>query len=209
MSSSYDYLIKCVLIGDSGIGKSSLMIRFVDDKFNYQYISTIGVDFKISTIDYNNKTIKYQIWDTAGQDRFRTITSSYYRGSQATIICYDITDHNTFDNVNKWLDEVKKYSVNIPILILVGTKLDLEEKREVSYNEGLEFANLHNMKFFESSAKENKNVRQIFEFIAENKFKHNSFLISNETYQQSDLRKRSNVVLFESKESKQGKKSCC
>lgn len=209
MSDTYDYLIKTVIVGDSGIGKSSIMIRFAEDIFNYHYISTIGVDFKLSTIKYKNKSIKFQIWDTAGQDRFRTITSTYYRGSQGTIICYDITDRNTFNSVIKWLEEVKKYSINEPILILCGTKADLESEREVSLTDGLEFAKLHNMKFFETSAKDNKNIKEIFEFIAENKLHYNSFINFNETYQQSDLRKRSKVLLFDSKENKQEKKSCC
>ena len=95
---SYDYLIKCLVIGDSGIGKSSLMVRFTDDVFNNHYISTIGVDFKIKTMVLNKKTVKFQIWDTAGQDRFRTITSSYYRGSNAILICYDVTERETFQN---------------------------------------------------------------------------------------------------------------
>ena len=89
---SYDYLIKCLVIGDSGIGKTSLMTRFTDDIFNNQYTSTIGVDFKIKTMKFKNKIIKFQIWDTAGQDRFRTITSSYYRGSNAILICYNVAD---------------------------------------------------------------------------------------------------------------------
>lgn len=207
MSGTYDYLIKSVIVGDSGIGKSSIMIRFAEDTFNYHYISTIGVDFKISTIQYRNKLIKFQIWDTAGQDRFRTITSSYYRGSQGTIICYDITDKNTFNSVIKWLEEVNKHSINEPILILCGTKADLESKREVSRSEGLEFAKLHNMKFFETSAKDNTNVKEIFEFIAENKLEDNSFLNQTNSVEEKELKKRK-ISLFTT-EDENKKSNCC
>ena len=148
-TNDYDYLIKCLVVGDSGTGKSSLMMRFTDDVFNTTYISTIGVDFKIKTMDFRDKTVKFQIWDTAGQDRFRTITASYYRGSNAVILCYDITDKNTFQNINKWLEEVKNFSVGTPLLILCGTKTDLEEKRVVSYEEAEEYAKINNMRFFE------------------------------------------------------------
>lgn len=207
MSETYDYLIKTVIVGDSGIGKSSIMIRFAEDTFNYHYISTIGVDFKISTIQYKNKSIKFQIWDTAGQDRFRTITSSYYRGSQGTIICYDITDKNTFNSVIKWLEEVNKHSINEPILILCGTKADLESKREVSTSEGLEFAKLYNMKFFETSAKDNTNVKEIFEFIAENKLQDNSFLNQTNSIEEKELKKRK-ISLFKN-EDENKKSNCC
>jgi len=207
MSGTYDYLIKTVIVGDSGIGKSSIMIRFAEDTFNYHYISTIGVDFKISTIQHKNKSIKFQIWDTAGQDRFRTITSSYYRGSQGTIICYDITDRNTFNSVIKWLEEVNKHSINEPILILCGTKADLESKREVSKSEGLEFAKLHNMKFFETSAKDNTNVKEIFEFIAENKLQDNSFLNQTNSIEEKELKKRK-ISLFKN-EDENKKSNCC
>uniref|UniRef100_A0AAQ4PK86 Uncharacterized protein n=1 Tax=Gasterosteus aculeatus aculeatus TaxID=481459 RepID=A0AAQ4PK86_GASAC len=99
VSSSSDYLFKLLLIGDSGVGKSCLLLRFADDTYTESYISTIGVDFKIRTIDMDSKTVKLQIWDTAGQERFRTITSSYYRGAHGIIIVYDVTDINTRFNI--------------------------------------------------------------------------------------------------------------
>lgn len=165
-SYSYDYLIKCLIIGDSGTGKSALMTRFTDDIFNPSYISTIGVDFNIKTVTHKDKIVKFQIWDTAGQDRFRTLTSSYYRGSGAIIICYDISNRETFYSVDKWLEEAKIFSNCNPIFILCGTKIDLDSKRQVTFSEGLKFANLHNMKFFECSAKNNVNLNEIFDSIA-------------------------------------------
>ncbi|WBY58514.1 ras-related protein Rab-1B [Plasmodium yoelii yoelii] len=110
MNDSYDSLFKILLIGDSGVGKSCLLLRFADDTYTDSYISTIGVDFKIKTIEIDDKIIKLQIWDTAGQERFRTITSSYYRGAQGIIIVYDVTDRDSFNNVKNWIIEIEKYA---------------------------------------------------------------------------------------------------
>ncbi|EEB90600.1 hypothetical protein MPER_11169 [Moniliophthora perniciosa FA553] len=109
-TSEYDYLFKLLLIGDSGVGKSCLLLRFADDTYTESYISTIGVDFKIRTIELEGKTVKLQIWDTAGQERFRTITSSYYRGAHGIIVVYDVTDNDTFTNVKQWLQEIDRYA---------------------------------------------------------------------------------------------------
>eukprot|EP01083_Nonionella_stella_P172877 594594_1 len=108
----YDYLLKVVMVGDSGVGKSSLLKRFANRDFTGDYISTIGVDFEIKTLEIDGKTVKLQIWDTAGQERFRTITSSYYRGAHGIIIVYDITDKESFDNVRQWLFEIDRYASN-------------------------------------------------------------------------------------------------
>jgi Ras-related protein Rab-1A len=201
---SYDYLIKCLIIGDSGTGKSSLMVRFTDDVFSASYISTIGVDFKLKTINYRNKNFKIQIWDTAGQDRFRTITSSYYRGANAVIICYDITDRITFSNIYKWIEEVERFSLSTPLMILCGTKNDLESEREISYEEGIAFAKSKGIPFFEASSKNNSQILEIFELIASNKIKE-TLNLSDDIYDNSELRKRKLVQLNE----KKTKKNCC
>ncbi|XP_048491757.1 GTP-binding protein YPTM2 isoform X2 [Beta vulgaris subsp. vulgaris] len=133
MNSEYDYLFKLLLIGDSGVGKSCLLLRFADDSYLDSYISTIGVDFKIRTVDQDGKTIKLQIWDTAGQERFRTITSSYYRGAHGIIVVYDITDQESFNNVKQWLSEIDRYASNNVNKLLVGNKSDLTANRAVSY----------------------------------------------------------------------------
>jgi small GTP-binding protein len=207
----YDYLIKCLIIGDSGIGKSSLMIRFTDDIFNNKYISTIGVDFKIKTVNFNGKNVKYQIWDTAGQERFRTITSSYYRGADAILLCYDITDKKSFLNIDKWFEEVKMFSLNKPQLILCGTKNDLDIEREVEEKEGLEYAQSHNMDFFECSSKNFTGITSIFDKIAKHRME-NYIQPKNKNINKTDLRRRSpqvgiNLLLDPSEIS--NKKTCC
>ena len=205
LSNTYDYLVKCLVIGDSGTGKSSIMMRFADDIFNSNYISTIGVDFKIRTMEFRNKIVKFQIWDTAGQERFRTLTASYYRGSNAILLCYDISDKNTFNNINMWLEEIKRYSTGNPLLILCGNKTDLENKREVYKKDAEEYAKTNNMYFFESSSKNNSNITEIFELIAENKIITTLGEINN-IVDKSNIGKR-NINLKQTINSKE--KTCC
>eukprot|EP01084_Bolivina_argentea_P297286 512134_1 len=163
MTTEYDYLFKTVIIGDSGVGKSSLLLRFADDTFTDSYISTIGVDFKIKTVDINGKTCKIQIWDTAGQERFSTITTSYYRAAHGIIMAYDITDKESFDNISKhWLSEVDRHAPENVCKLLVGCKSDLRDKRVVEYNDALSFASESNIEFIETSAESGTNVEQAF-----------------------------------------------
>merc|ERR1712013_845506 len=133
MNPEYDYLFKLLLIGDTGVGKSCLLLRFADDTYTESYISTIGVDFKIRTIELEGKTIKLQIWDTAGQERFRTITSSYYRGAHGIIVVYDVTDMDTFKNVPQWLEEIDRYACENVNKLLVGNKSDMTSKKVVEF----------------------------------------------------------------------------
>lgn len=153
MNPEYDHLFKLLLIGDSGVGKSCLLLRFADDTYSDTYISTIGVDFKIRTIEIGGSTIKLQIWDTAGQERFRTITSSYYRGAHGIIVVYDVTDQGSFTSVKQWLQEITKYSSENVNRLLVGNKCDLTSKRVVDFNIGKEFADDLAIPFLETSAK--------------------------------------------------------
>jgi len=160
--SDYDYLFKLLLIGDSGVGKSCLLLRFADNTYTDSYISTIGVDFKIRTLDIDGKTVKLQIWDTAGQERFRTITSSYYRGAHGIIVVYDVTDKVSFNNVKQWLGEIDRYACQSVNKLLVGNKSDLVEKKVVDHNEAKEFADSLGISFLETSAKSSQNVEEAF-----------------------------------------------
>ncbi|VDP13986.1 unnamed protein product [Soboliphyme baturini] len=159
-NSMTDYLFKLLLIGDSGVGKSCLLLRFADDTYTDSYISTIGVDFKIRTIELDGKTIKLQIWDTAGQERFRTITSSYYRGAHGIIVVYDITDEESFNNVKLWLQEIERYACENVNKLLVGNKCDMTQKRAVEHDTAKEYADQLGIPFLETSAKNSTNVEQ-------------------------------------------------
>lgn len=162
MNTEYDYVFKLLLIGDSGVGKSCLLMRFADNSYSDSYISTIGVDFKIRTIDLDGKTVKLQVWDTAGQERFRTITSSYYRGAHGIIVVYDVTDQDSFNNVKQWFQEIDRYAREGVSKLLVGNKSDLESKKVVNTNTAKEFAESMNIPFLETSAKDSQNVEEAF-----------------------------------------------
>merc|ERR1712176_1356034 len=162
MNPEYDYLFKLLLIGDSGVGKSCLLLRYVDETYQESYISTIGVDFKIKTIELDGKVIKLQIWDTAGQERFRTITSSYYRGAHGIIVVYDVTDQESFNNVKVWLQEIDRYANENVNKLLVGNKSDLTSKKVVDYETAKAFADELGIPFLETSAKSAANVEQSF-----------------------------------------------
>ncbi|XP_010476998.1 PREDICTED: ras-related protein RABA6b [Camelina sativa] len=157
-----DYLFKAVLIGDSAVGKSNLLSRFSRDEFRLDSKPTIGVDFAYRNVRVADKTIKAQIWDTAGQERFRAITSSYYRGALGALLIYDITRRTTFENIKKWLSELRDFSSPDTVIVLVGNKSDLRQSREVEEEEGKTFAESEGLYFLETSALENQNVEEAF-----------------------------------------------
>lgn len=158
---NYDSIMKILLIGDSGVGKSCLLVRFVEDKFNPSFITTIGIDFKIKTVDINGKKVKLQLWDTAGQERFRTITTAYYRGAMGIILVYDVTDERTFKNIKTWFNTVSEHANDDAQLLLVGNKSDMDT-RVVTTEQGETLAKELGIPFVESSAKEDSNVDEIF-----------------------------------------------
>ena len=161
----HDFMFKLLMIGDSGVGKSSLLLRFANDEFQETYMSTVGLDFKIRTVEIDGKLIKLQMWDTAGQERFRTITSSCYRGAHGIMVVYSVTDQKTFDNVRHWLHEMEKYSDNESVVkLLVANKTDL--LRVVDEEEGAAFARELGMEFIETSAKTRENVEDGFIMVA-------------------------------------------
>jgi len=161
-AAEHDYFFKILLIGDSGVGKSCLLLRFADDSWTETHISTIGVDFKIKTLTIDGKTVKLQIWDTAGQERFRTITSSYYRGAQGIILVYDCTDRESFNNVKQWMGEIDRYACENVNKLLVGNKCDLVAEKTVDVNTAKEFADSYDIPFIETSAKTAHNVEKCF-----------------------------------------------
>eukprot|EP00933_Yihiella_yeosuensis_P076712 TRINITY_DN8660_c0_g1_i1.p1 TRINITY_DN8660_c0_g1~~TRINITY_DN8660_c0_g1_i1.p1 ORF type:complete len:236 (-),score=32.15 TRINITY_DN8660_c0_g1_i1:325-951(-) len=162
----HDYLFKILLLGDSGVGKSNLLLRYVDDIYKSDLGATIGVDFKICSRMIDDKLVKMQIWDTAGQERFRTITISYYRGSHGILVVYDVTDRNSFEHVRSWMQEIQKYTDEGANVILVGNKVDLHSKRVVTSDEGAELAEELGIRFIETSARNAHNIEHMFEWLA-------------------------------------------
>ncbi|XP_015791906.1 ras-related protein Rab-10 [Tetranychus urticae] len=164
---NYDYLFKLLLIGDSGVGKTCILFRFSDDAFNSTFISTIGIDFKIKTIELRGKRIKLQIWDTAGQERFHTITTSYYRGASGIMLVYDITNLKSFDSVAKWLRTIDEHANEDVEKMILGNKCDMEDKRIIPREKAEAVAREHGIRFLETSAKSNLNINQAFMELAE------------------------------------------
>ena len=163
MKNSFEYVFKYIIVGDPSVGKSCILNQFLNGAFTEDYDITVGVEFGAKTISFSNKRVKLQIWDTAGQDSFKSITRAYYRGSAAALICYDITSKETFENLESWLDECKENGNPEMMLALVGNKTDLEDEREVTVEEGKSFAKKHNLLFFETSAKTADKVGQLFQ----------------------------------------------
>ncbi len=162
VESEEEYKMNIVTIGESGVGKTSILVRYCNDKFNIDHLTTIGIDFRIKQIFLNQKQIKLKIWDTAGQERFQTLTKSYYKSANGIILVYDITDKKSFDRIEHWLNEIKIYTLTKVPIVLIGNKCD-KTNRLVSYEQGLNLATNMNCKFFETSAYENKNINEAIE----------------------------------------------
>ena len=161
---STNYIIKILTLGETQVGKTSIVLRYSEDKFNYNKIATIGIDFKIKVIRKGNEKIKVSIYDTAGQERFQNIVKHYYKGANVVLLVYDITKRDSFKKLEFWIEDLKENADNIDNLFiyLIGNKNDMENKRAVSYEEGNNFAKEHKMLFFETSAKNKNNIDDIF-----------------------------------------------
>jgi len=157
-----DLVLKLILIGDSGVGKSCLLKSFMGDPFKAGYTSTIGVDFEIKPVNIDNHTVNLQIWDTAGQERFRTITTSYYRSADAILLVFDLTDPKSFNNLDAWMDDVRLYASRSVEIMIVGNKVDLTDERSVEYKDAKAYSDKNNFPYFETSAKKRINVDKAF-----------------------------------------------
>jgi len=172
----FDFMIKMLMLGDSNVGKSSILLRYIDDTFNTDILNTIGVDYKVKMIDQEDgKRIKLAIWDTAGQERFRTLTASYYRGANGIVLVYDCANRATFVNCKMWLEDIQK---NLPgkeiSIILVCNKIDLEQ-REVQRDEGEQLASDHGMVYVEASAKTREGITHVFDQLVDKVMNSSSF----------------------------------
>lgn len=199
---TYDYLFKLLLVGDAGVGKSSLLLSFTQGDFKEDQRNTIGVDLKVKFLNFRGSKLKLTIWDTAGQERFRTLTSAYYRGAHGIILVYDITCRSSFENTQNWLKEIDIYSTNPDVIkLLVANKTDLNAQRTVSKKEGQQFARDHGMIFIEASAKTQEGVQQAFEELVQKIFDVPSLLSSESS---SSSRSNNSRVKLDASSGQQG-----
>mmetsp|Transcript_26609 Transcript_26609/g.29648 ORF Transcript_26609/g.29648 Transcript_26609/m.29648 type:complete len:208 (-) Transcript_26609:189-812(-) len=207
MAEQFDHLVKLLLIGDSGVGKSCLLLRFTEDTFTPSFITTIGIDFKIRTIDVEKERVKLQIWDTAGQERFRTITTAYYRGAMGILLVYDVTDEKSFVNIRNWIKSIEQHASENVQKVLLGNKCDLDHKKVIDTEKGQALANEMGIPFYETSAKDSVNVEEAFFNIAKDIYKK----ITSPEGQEADTHNTITIDGSETKGSKnkKEKKKCC
>ncbi|MBS7287973.1 MAG: GTP-binding protein [Candidatus Freyarchaeota archaeon] len=165
------YNFKVLVVGDGGVGKTSLTVRFTTGSFREDYLSTLGVNFYSKTVDVDGTLIKLTIWDTGGQERFKPLLPNYFKGGQGSLVVFDVTNPETFRSVEDWVEQVRRYCGDIPI-ILVGNKIDLLSERKVKHEEGVHLAEKLGAPYFESSAKTNEKVYDVFVFLASLIFKY-------------------------------------
>lgn len=154
----FDYSLKVVVVGDSGVGKTCMLLRFVRDQWQGETQPTLGVEFLTKVVQTEEHRIQLQLWDTAGQELFRSVTRGYYRGSAGALILFDLTSHDSFNNVQQWLDDLKEVARQDVVVVLIGNKSDMADKRDVTREEAENFAKSHSMPYFETSAKTGENV---------------------------------------------------
>ena len=206
-NNKYEYIFKLILIGNSGVGKSSILQRYIQKVFHESFASTIGVDFFMKSINLGDKSIKLQLWDTAGTEKFRSITTGYYRGADAAFVVFDLSSKSSFKNLNEWIETYYKYS-NPDVeknVVLIGNKSDLVDKREVTKEEIEKFIKDNNISYFETSAKDGKNIDECFTFIAQKLMDQSANKQNNEkndNIKSENLKE--NAVVIIGKE-----KSCC
>ena len=202
----YDFLFKLILIGDSSVGKSNILLKYLKGEFNPNSKATVGVEFGTKNVSINNKKIKIQIWDTAGQERYRSITSAYYKGAKGAFIVYDITRKGTFDNIEKWITDLKTNGDQNIAIVIIGNKSDLDDKREITKEEGLKKSEEFKTAFMETSALNGDNIDKAFEEIIQQIYQSNCYNIE----QDKDVEIDKGVNLNEEKgEKDKQKKSCC
>ncbi|KAH9299209.1 hypothetical protein KI387_030891, partial [Taxus chinensis] len=196
------------VIGDSAVGKSNLLSRYSRNEFNPNSKATIGVEFQTQIMEIDGKEIKAQIWDTAGQERFRAVTSAYYRGAVGALIVYDITRTITFENVTRWLDELKMHTDTNVVRMLVGNKCDLENIREVSMEDGKSLAEAEGLFFIETSALDNTNVMSAFQIVVREVYNSVSRKVLNSDSYKSEL-SLNRVKIIDGDDASKSKYSCC
>lgn len=207
-----DFVFKIVIVGDSSVGKSNILTRYTQNVFDLNSKATVGVELSTKLYRKNNEIISVNLWDTAGQERFAAITSAYYKGSSGAIIVYDITKRKTFDNIDKWYSEIVAKCPSDLVIVLVGNKMDLEEEREVKYQEGLDKAKDLGMAFMETSALTAQNINEVFKKeimdIFLYKIKQTYEKIEERELEKDEISHKMNNVMLQTNEKKK-KKGCC
>ena len=201
---SYDLLFKLILIGDSCVGKSNILLKYLKNEFDPNSRATVGVEFGTKNIIINNKKIKIQIWDTAGQERYRSITSAYYKGAKGALIVYDITRKCTFDNIDKWISDLKLNGDKNICIVILGNKSDLDDKREVSKDDGIKKSEMYKTAFLETSALNGDNIGKAFDEIIEQIIQNNKSFFEDSNKKEMDK----GVNLNETNKDND-KKKCC
>ena len=204
----YDFLFKMILIGDSSVGKSNILLKYLKDEFDPNSKATVGVEFGTKNIILNNKKIKVQIWDTAGEERYRSITSAYYKGAKGAFIVYDITRRNTFDNIDKWIVDLKTNGDKNISIVLIGNKSDLEDKREVKKDEGVKKSEECKTAFLETSALNGDNIYKAFDELIEQIYINHYSNIEEEKEMEIDKGVNLNEE-NQQEENNNKKKKCC
>ena len=210
MTSNYNLIFKIVLIGDSNVGKTNILSKYLQNEFNPDSKATVGVEFGSKTFNINDNVIKAQIWDTAGTEKYRSITNAYYKGAKGAFVVYDISRKASFNNIDKWLFDLKNNGDENINIILIGNKIDLEHQREVTTEEGEKKAVLNKASFIETSAKNGDNIEKAFNLMIENVYK--KFKKKNEKKENIDseeLNKEKTLNLNSNNENKKKKKKCC
>lgn len=205
----YEMIFKLVIIGDSGVGKTGIINRYLHNTFSHEIKATIGVEFGTQKINLNGHCIKAQIWDTAGQERYRSITNAYYKGAKAAIIVYDITNLNSFVGVERWLKEIRAVGDKDIHLVLVGNKSDLDVKRQVPTDKGEEYARINEIAFMETSALNSSNITKVFESIAERVYKMRNKEEIEDEEEFDDLENKGNIMHISMNQSPPPEKKCC
>ena len=199
----YDLLFKLILIGDSYVSKSNILLKYLKNQFNENSKTTVGLEFGTKNIIINNKRIKIQIWDTAGQERYRSITSAYYKGAKGALIVYDITRKNTFDNIDKWITDLKLNGDKNLCIIILGNKSDLIDKREINKNDGIKKAEMYKTAFLETSALNGDNISKAFDELIE------QIVINNKNIFQDDNENEIDKGVNLNDEKNNNNKKCC
>ena len=200
-SGYYDLKFKIIVVGESRVGKTSLIKRYTKDQFGGVYLTTVGIDFQDKTIEIEDKKVKLQVWDTAGQERFRNVAKNYFQSSNGFLLVFDITDKESFQKLNDfWMDQLNMHAPKKAKSVLVGNKSDLAGQRQVSIEDAEEFAKDNNLKYYEVSAKEGTKVVELFFYLANE-------IYQSHTYEENNYNK--NITLKKEKSKKKDKKKCC